>query len=70
MQQKNDAIELREPLIVILTAFKNLAFERYLSEMGVSACYEKPIDADQLSQILRKASEWNENLRKETKTCF
>ena len=46
--KKQTAIELLEPLYVMLTAFKTPHFEKYLKEIGVKYCYEKPIDPEQL----------------------
>jgi len=46
------AINLREPLFVMLTAYKTLHFEKHAKEQGFSECYEKPIDREQLAQIL------------------
>jgi len=47
-QREIGTTNLREPLFVILSAYKTLHFEKYVKEQGISECYEKPIDPDQL----------------------
>lgn len=45
-------IKIREPHYIILTAFKTPTFEKHLRSLGVQQCYEKPIEKDQLVEIL------------------
>jgi CheY-like chemotaxis protein len=45
-QKEVGAINLREPLFVMLTAYKTLHFEKHVKEQGFSECYEKPIDPE------------------------
>lgn len=50
------ASNLKDPDFVILTAFKTPHFETYLRSLGISDCFEKPIELEQLCQILLKAA--------------
>jgi CheY-like chemotaxis protein len=45
-QKEIGAINLREPLFVMLTAYKTPHFEKHVKEQGISECYEKPIDPE------------------------
>jgi len=49
--------DLQNPLFVMLTAYKTLHFEKHVKEQGIFECYEKPIEPEQLVQILKQASE-------------
>ena len=53
MQKEIGAINLREPLFVMLTAYKTLHFEKHVKQLGIGECYEKPIDPEQLILILQ-----------------
>ena len=53
MQKEIGAINLREPLFVMLTAYKTLHFEKHVKQLGIGECYEKPIDPEQLIFILQ-----------------
>jgi hypothetical protein len=48
IQKEAGAIEIREPLFVMLTAYKTLHFEKHVKEQGFYSCYEKPIEAEEL----------------------
>jgi AmiR/NasT family two-component response regulator len=41
----------------MLTAYKTLHFEKHVKEQGISQCFEKPIDPEQLIEILQQSSE-------------
>ena len=57
IQLEIGAIKIREPLFVMLTAYKTLHFEKHVMEQGFNACYEKPIDQEELARILYMASD-------------
>jgi CheY-like chemotaxis protein len=57
IQMEIGSINLREPLFVMLTAYKTLHFEKHVKEQGISQCFEKPIDPEQLIEILQQSSE-------------
>ena len=57
IQLEIGAVKIREPLFVMLTAYKTLHFEKHVMEQGFNACYEKPIDQEELARILYMASD-------------
>ena len=57
IQLEIGAVKIREPLFVMLTAYKTLHFEKHVLEQGFNACYEKPIDQEELARILYMASD-------------
>ena len=54
---KEFKIKLIEPKIVFVTAFMSLNFNKHLAQLEIYNTYEKPLQLNQLKQILSMASE-------------
>lgn len=48
-------MKLVEPVVVFLTAHNSQPFRRHLADHGIKHCYEKPIQIEQLKDILALA---------------
>ena len=56
LKESSNQIELQQPEYVFLTAFKTPHFMGYLKTFGLEKCYEKPIELEDLLQILESVS--------------
>jgi CheY-like chemotaxis protein len=50
-------VQLKEPKIVFLTAFATTIFRNHVSNLGIKDVYEKPIQLEQLRELLTKRSD-------------
>ena len=44
-----NAVDLKDPEYIVLTAFKTPHFDAYLKSQGISQCYDKPIEIEHFS---------------------
>lgn len=55
LELTNPGLKLKEPIFVFLTAYASLTFRKYLSQHNIMHCYEKPLQIEQLENILALA---------------
>ena len=47
-----DDIEVLEPKIVFLTSYATPVFRKHIAQLGCQHCYEKPLQLEELREIL------------------
>lgn len=52
-KKQNTGLEIIEPEYVFLTAFSTNSFRNYLKTMNIEHCYEKPVSAAMMDDLMK-----------------